>query len=112
MESVNVLELGRQRLEAARTSGRGRSAKALHPGRHNRLRQTLIALLAGEALGEHEAPPEATLQVLSGQVRITAGDDSWQGATGDLVIIPDRRHDLHAEVDSVVLLTTIVDGAQ
>ena len=76
------------------------------------IRQTLIALLTGEALGEHEAPPEATLQVLSGQVRLTAGEDSWQGRTGDLVIIPDRRHDLLALADSIVLLTTVVDGAQ
>lgn len=112
MESVDVLELGRQQLESARTSGRSRAAKALHPGRHHRLRQTLIALLTGEALGEHEAPPEATLQVLSGQVRLTAGEDSWQGRTGDLVIIPDRRHDLLALADSIVLLTTVVDGAQ
>ena len=42
-------------------------------GREHDLRQTLIALVGGRSLGEHEAPGEATLQVVSGAVRLTAG---------------------------------------
>ncbi len=112
MDSVDLLDLAQERLEAAAEAGKGRMAKALHPGRHHRLRQTLIVLLAGQALGEHEAPPEATLQVLRGEVRLTAGDDIWEGSTGSLVIIPDRRHDLIAIADAAVLLTTVVDASQ
>ena len=109
MDSVNLTAAVREHLAAARTSAHGRSAHNLNPGRHHRLRQTIIALLADHSLGEHEAPPEATLQVLAGRVRLTAGDDAWEGAAGDLMVIPDRRHDLAAFEDSVVLLTTIVD---
>jgi hypothetical protein len=33
-----------------------------------------------------------------------AGDDQWEGSPGDLMVVPDRRHDLEALEDSVVLL--------
>ena len=50
---------------------------------------------------------EATLQVLQGHVRLTAGDDAWEGKGGDYVAIPPRRHALHAVEDSVVMLTVL-----
>ena len=37
---------------------------------------------------------EATLQVLSGTIRLTAGDDVWEGTSGDHLVIPPHRHDL------------------
>jgi quercetin dioxygenase-like cupin family protein len=43
--------------------------------------------------------------VLSGEVRITAGEESWSGAAGDYLVIPPERHDLQAVSDAVVLLT-------
>ena len=58
------------------------------------LRQTLIALTAGTSLSEHENPGEATVQVLSGRVRLLAGGDSWDGREGDLIVIPAARHSL------------------
>jgi quercetin dioxygenase-like cupin family protein len=51
------------------------------------------------------SPGDATLQVLRGRVRLVAGDRSWPGRPGDLLAIPDARHALHADEDSVVLLT-------
>jgi len=74
-------------------------------GREHDLRQTLIALTAGTVLGEHEAPGEATLQVMKGQVVLRSGRDHWEGGVGDHVVIPQERHDLAAIADSVVLLT-------
>ena len=56
-------------------------------------------------MGEHQAPGEATLLVLVGRVRLSAGDDSWEGAEADHVVIPQHRHDLEAITDAVVLLT-------
>ena len=41
----------------------------------------------------------------SGTVRLTAGDESWEGSAGDHLVIPQHRHDLHADTDAVVLLT-------
>jgi len=69
------------------------------------LRQTLIALVAGRSMSEHENPGEATLFVLRGRVRLIADDDVWDGRSGDMIVIPDCRHSLEAAEDSVVLLT-------
>jgi quercetin dioxygenase-like cupin family protein len=108
MDSTDLSTLAHEHIETARSAASGRSAVALHPGRHHQLRQTVIALAADHRLDEHEAPPEATLLVLSGRVRLTAGEDSWEGGPGELLVIPDRRHDLLALDDAAVLLTTIV----
>lgn len=69
------------------------------------MRQTVIALRGGSRLSEHENPGEATVQVLHGRVELTAGQDTWNGLPGDLLVVPDSRHALEAIEDSVVLLT-------
>ena len=69
------------------------------------LRQTVIGMIAGARLAEHENPGEATVLILRGRVRLSAGDLSWDAARGDLLIVPDRRHSLEALQDSAVLLT-------
>jgi quercetin dioxygenase-like cupin family protein len=43
--------------------------------------------------------------VLRGRVRLISGDITWDGRTGDLLIIPDASHSLEAIDDSAVLLT-------
>ncbi len=108
MESTHLDDLGRELLQQAAGASSGRSATALHRGRHHQLRQTVIALTADHRLDEHEAPAEATLLVLTGTVRLTAGEESWEGSTGELLVIPDQRHDLLALEDAVVMLTTLV----
>jgi quercetin dioxygenase-like cupin family protein len=74
---------------------------------NRRFRQVLLAFAAGQGLPAHDNPGSATLQVLSGRVRLTAGGESWQGIAGDLVEIPERRHDLVAVEDSAILLTVV-----
>jgi quercetin dioxygenase-like cupin family protein len=69
------------------------------------LRQTLIALTAGSVLSEHENPGEATAQVLGGRVRLVADAAEWEGRDGDLLIVPQARHPLHAIEASTVVLT-------
>lgn len=105
MESTNLTALARAQLAAARDASSGRAAVTVHGGREHRLRQTLIALRAGERLGEHDAPDEATLQVIEGSVALHAGGDTWRGEPGDHLVIPPQRHDLEAITDAAVLLT-------
>ena len=105
MESLSLTDVAAEQLERARSGSAGRSALTLHGGHHTILRQTLIALTEDSALGEHESPGEATLQVLEGRVRMTAGEEIWEGGAGELLIIPPRRHDLLALTDAVVLLS-------
>ena len=110
MRAASLHHLGDEQLELARSASSGRAAVTVHGGREHDLRQTLIALAAGHGLGEHESPGEATLQVLRGRVRLTAGDEQWEGRAGDHVVIPPTRHDLWAATDAVVLLTVATRG--
>jgi quercetin dioxygenase-like cupin family protein len=43
--------------------------------------------------------------VLVGRVRLTAGQQSWEGRAGEYVVIPPARHSLDAIEDLAVLLT-------
>ena len=105
MHGLSLEALIDEHLANARAHDSGRSALTVHGGREHHLRQTLIALAGGRSLGEHESPGEATLQVLRGRVRLHAGDETWDGGAGDLLLIPPQRHDLEALEDAAVLLT-------
>jgi quercetin dioxygenase-like cupin family protein len=104
-QKASLIALARQHLKAAQSDGNGRSAKTLFGGHEHGLRQTLIALLAGQELGEHNNPDEATVQVLHGRVSLIEGSVSWEGSAGDLIIVPEKVHRLRALDDCVVLLT-------
>jgi len=105
MEKFSLIAKAREQLGRARQSPNGRGAETVYGGHERVLRQTLIALVAGQRLDEHENPGEATVHVLQGRVRMLAGGDSWDGLPGDLLIVPDFRHALEAHEDAVVLLT-------
>jgi len=107
MQKLSLDALAREHLERARDASAKRSAETVYGGHEHALRQTVVALAAGTTMDDHENPGEATVHVLSGRVRLGAGGDSWDGRRGDLLIVPQARHDLHALEDSVVLLTVV-----
>lgn len=107
MQKTSLTALARTELHAALEASSGRSAKTVYGGHEHLLRQTVIALRAGESLAEHQNPGEATVQVLQGRVVLAAGEESWSGWTGDLITIPDAPHSLAAVEDSTVLLTVV-----
>jgi quercetin dioxygenase-like cupin family protein len=105
---VDLTALATELLEKAATVRARRAARTLaHPVEG--LRQTVMALLAGADLGEHESPGAASLQVLRGQVRIVAGNGSVPLRAGEIAPVPMQRHSLHADEDSVVLLSVAVE---
>ena len=110
MRKSSLTELAQQHLATARTASSGRSAHTVHGGHASTLRQTLIALAAGQQLDEHENPGDATLHVLHGAVRMTAGADSCDAGAGELIVVPDARHGLQALQDTVVLLSVAKIG--
>lgn len=109
MQKTSLIALARHELGQALAATSGRSAKTVFGGHEHRLRQTLIALGAGESLAEHQNPGEATLQVLEGRVLLRSGEVSWNGSPGDLLTIPDGLHSLDAIEASVILLTVVKD---
>ena len=104
---IDLQALADQLLEKATTEHAGRAARTLaHPV--DGLRQTVIALRADAELSEHESPGPATLLVLRGRVRLVAGEQTLGLAPHQISPIPNRRHSLHADEDSVVLLSVAV----
>jgi quercetin dioxygenase-like cupin family protein len=105
MNKISLTALAREQLAGAERASSGRSAHTVYGGHEHVLRQTVIALTAGQKLDEHENPGEATVHVLSGRVRLTAGQNSWEGSAGDLIVVPDARHSLEAIEGSTILLS-------
>ncbi|WP_346137431.1 LuxR family transcriptional regulator, partial [Lentzea roselyniae] len=103
---TSLTALAHNHLTLARDASSGRSAATVHGGRERALRQTVMALRAGEHMHEHEHPGEVTVQVLLGHVRLVAGGNSWEALPGDLLTLPERRHRVEALEDSVFLFTT------
>jgi quercetin dioxygenase-like cupin family protein len=102
--------LARELLAAASASSSGRAARTVYGGHEHVLRQTVIALAAGQTLAEHENPGEATVHVLHGRVRLASDPDSWEGRKGDLLIVPLAPHSLQAAENAAVLLTVAKTG--
>ena len=105
MQKFSLEALGHQLLERAGAAGGGHTADTVVGGHERIVRQTVIVMLKGAVLAEHENPGEATVYVLRGRVRLSAGDVSWEGRPGDLLVVPDARHSLEALEASAVLLT-------
>ena len=105
MEKFSLEAIAREQAKRAAGASSGRSAKTVYGGHEHALRQTVVALTAGSSLDEHESPGEATIQVLRGRVRLTAGQVAWDGRDGDLLVVPQARHALQAVEAAVVLLT-------
>ncbi|MDA8372350.1 MAG: LuxR family transcriptional regulator [Nocardiopsaceae bacterium] len=108
MKKFSLDALARTHLERAEEASSGRSAGTVFGGHEHTLRQTMVALTAGNSLGLHPNPGEATVLVLRGRVRMKAGADTWDGRSNDLLVVPDREHDLEALEDSVVILTVVM----
>lgn len=107
MNKVSIEALARQLMTTARDADSGRAASTVFGGHEHAMRQTLVAVRAGCRLDHHENPGEATVYVVTGRVRLTAGADQWEGRTGDLIIVPQGRHGLDAIEDSAVLLSAV-----
>lgn len=109
MRKLSLDALADQQLKRAAEASAGRSATTVYGGHEHTLRQTLIAMTDGTSLADHPSPGESTLFVLRGRVRLTSGEEEWEGRTGDMLIIPRAMHALHALADSAVILTVAME---
>jgi quercetin dioxygenase-like cupin family protein len=108
----NLDDVAAHHLRRARAAPNGRSAETVYGGHEKSLRQTVLTLMRGEALAEHDSPGEATLLVLDGRVALDGASGRVEGRTGDLLDIPDERHSLTALDDAAVLLTVAKSPAR
>lgn len=93
---------------AAASASNGRCARTVHLGPDRSVRHTVVALAAGAELAEHDSPGEAVLQVLRGEVVLSAGPQSWTLGVGDLAPIPPLRHAVQATRDCAFLLSVVL----
>lgn len=105
---TSLTQLAETLAAKARDAHSGRAGETVMHG--ERFRQVLIALRAGGALADHENPGEGSLQCLSGAVTLSAGEDAWELAAGDLAVVPQATHRVDAQEDSVVLLSVRLRG--
>ncbi|MGN6251350.1 MAG: cupin domain-containing protein [Marmoricola sp.] len=104
---TDLNQLAETLLTEARDATNGVVSRAIVHG--DRQRAVLMAIRAGSSLGEHNAPPAATLQVLSGRASLHAGGQETRLEVGQLTEIPPMRHDLAATEDTVAILTVAID---
>jgi quercetin dioxygenase-like cupin family protein len=105
MEKWSLQALADGLLRHALSGSSRRGTRTVNRGHPRSPGQAMIALGCGQRLEEHGNRGEATVQVLRGRVRVTAGDDVTHGAAGQLLMVPDGRSTVTALEDTVVLLT-------
>jgi len=70
------------------------------------LRVVLVALRAGKRISEHHASVTASVQTLSGHVRLQLPDRTADVPAGHLLVLGSGLpHDVYAETDSTFVLT-------
>lgn len=106
---IDLPEAAASLLAEAQAAPAGRAGRTLTPGAAVPLKQTLLALATGQVLNDHESPGDATLYVLTGTVRLTAGTTEIELGTGAYVPIPPTRHGVES-LDDAVLLLTVAQG--
>jgi len=94
-------------LDEAGSLRSGRSARTLTPGGGAALKQTLLALRAGERLQEHRSPGPTTLFGIKGTAVLTYGEASVSLTEGVWAPCPQGPHALEAASDAVVLITVV-----
>lgn len=90
------------------------------PGHHRRTNTlvreagvsiVMMALESGDTLQEHSAPGVVIVQALRGRVTLTADGQPIELTPGHIAVFqPGVRHDLKAQVESVVLVTVCGEG--
>ena len=104
---VDLIAEGRLLLATARDAGRAQGVRAVV--RQVGQKVVLLGLPAGGGLPDHDAPGPASLICLEGEVVLSSGGRSWAVPAGSARAIPQARHDLRADVDSICVLTVSTD---
>ena len=88
----------------------GRSARTLTPGQGAPLKQTLLALTAGQRLQEHIAPGPTTLLGIRGTCVLSHDHGAVTLTDGVWASCPTGPHAIEAVSDTVLLITVTPTG--
>ena len=105
MDKLSLEAKARELAKKAAESSSGRAADTIFGGHEKRMQQTVVALREGVEMAEHESPGEATLLVISGRLRLVAGEVTWPGRAWDYLVVPNAPHSVEAETDTTFVLT-------
>lgn len=104
---ISLTSLGDELQPEAEGSATGLATRLAKQG--GRFQQIAIRLSRGGSLPDHNNPGEATLLVVEGAVRFNELESGavHELRTGDLLEVPDERHSVEADEDSLLLLTFV-----
>lgn len=102
---LDLTQASEELLEQAGTLRAGRSARTLTPGGGATLKQTLLALKAGERLQDHVAADPTTLLGIQGEVTLDHPDGTVTLKPGLWASCPNEPHSVEAMTDAVILIT-------
>src|SRR5699024_3548137 len=103
LTAQNLDELSAELLGKARGARSGRAARGVFNGTY--FRPGLISRAEGSERADQASPPEASLQVIEGSVRLATATGSWELSTGDLIAVPRERLSVAALSDAALMLT-------
>lgn len=92
------------RRDLEHTSG-GRAAKTL--AKTEGLRVTLVLIKKDFALQPEAAAGGASIEVISGRMRVQAVDDPWEVGAGELIVLPDNLRDRIVALEETAFLLTV-----
>jgi quercetin dioxygenase-like cupin family protein len=105
MDVASINALAEDQLSAAESADSGRSSVTVYGRTGARLRQTVVALAAGQIMAEHKSPGDASVLCLRGRVQLRSAGNHTELGPGDFVGVPPQRHDVAAIEPSVLLLS-------
>jgi quercetin dioxygenase-like cupin family protein len=95
--------------QEAKPPADGILSRTLHEDEH--LKAVVFGFGAGQVLSEHTSTMPAVLQLLTGEARLTLGDDTLDAGPGAFVRMPaGLRHAIRAKTPSVLLLLLLGSG--
>lgn len=100
---VSLADLGSSILEEARAADSGHAAVTLTPAEGGQLKQTLVAVEAGNALDPTHWNGPGSVQVIVGRASVSGLDRAV--SAGGWTTVPTQGGEITAEQDLVALLT-------
>lgn len=108
MTHISLIALGDEMHPETEASATGLARRLVKE--NGAFKQLVIRLRPGGSLPEHDNPGEATLLVLEGAVRFIEFNSGavHELRTGDLLAVPQARHSVEADEESLLLLSFAV----